>query len=418
MRLFLLPLKNAYIGWRRSLTLGTFIFIVSILLVIFNMFIMTVKSNMQNAIINSLTGDIQLRSAGTEEKDMFSTSGNWGKASILDNEQVNTIKNTVNRFDKRIVIYDRIRYNAFFESDKAKDAFMFIGMDPKNDQYKKAFKLEEGRYLEPGNLNEIVLSKTQAKSLDVKPGDNIKAYSKTINGDMVSKTLKVVGIGDFELLSSFSFSVAYVHVESARELAGLRSGEATDVITYIPDKGKTDEIAGEIASSLDKVKLDKSKVKLTTWKDMGGFVMGLITLITMMFYCFIIILMIIVAILIINLIFMIGMERRQEMGTLRAIGFGVFRIVTIFMSEIIFIALSFSILGVLAGAGITLYFSQNPILASPPWDFAMGKRFFFNFDYWQIIYVLGIVMVFTFIASYYPSYKAASLKPVDTLKEE
>lgn len=242
MRLFLLPLKNAYIGWRRSLTLGTFIFIVSILLVIFNMFIMTVKSNMQSAIINALTGDIQLRSAGTEEKDMFSTSGNWGKASVLDKEQVNTIKNTVNRFDKSIAIYDRIRYNAFFESDKAKDAFMFIGMDPKNDQYKKAFKLEEGRYLDQGNLNEIVLSKTQAKALDVKPGDAIKAYSKTINGDMVSKTLKVVGVGDFELLSSFSFSVAYVHVESARELAGLRSGEATDVITYLTFEGKENKL--------------------------------------------------------------------------------------------------------------------------------------------------------------------------------
>ena len=70
MRVFKLSFKNLFINWQRSFTLGSFIFLGSMLLVVLGCLSSTVTSNMQDAIRNSTSGDIQIRATGSNEEDI------------------------------------------------------------------------------------------------------------------------------------------------------------------------------------------------------------------------------------------------------------------------------------------------------------------------------------------------------------
>lgn len=54
---------------------------------------------------------------------------------------------------------------------------------------------------------------------------------------------------------------------------------------------------------------------------------------------------------------------------------------------------------------------------SPPMDFVMGKVFYFQYHYSLIFPVATIIILLTFAAALWPSWRAASLNPVDTLRD-
>ena len=70
MRLLTLSLKNASVKWLRSLTLGLLIFLISIVMVLFNSFGLSIKSMVENVIIRGITGHVQIRSEKSFEADM------------------------------------------------------------------------------------------------------------------------------------------------------------------------------------------------------------------------------------------------------------------------------------------------------------------------------------------------------------
>ena len=150
---------------------------------------------------------------------------------------------------------------------------------------------------------------------------------------------------------------------------------------------------------------------------MGGFVMSIVGFYEVWFYGFIIFLIFIISILIINLVFMMGLERRREIGTIRAIGFSQSRSVLFFMTEILSVTIFFSLMGIIVGTGLVLILGKVGISFDYPTAWLMGKKFFVKFDIRYIVSAIVIIFGFIFLASLYPSYKSTSMKPAETLKE-
>jgi putative ABC transport system permease protein len=415
MKLFSLSLKNIFVNWWRSLTLGSFIFLASFLLFVFNSFAGTIKVNIQNALINSLTGHIQIRAGYTTEEDMFSMKGNWGEISYLEAEQISQVEKVLGQQVKPVEYTKRVRHNGLFVSDADKVGSMFIGLDPQVTEYQSSLKLLQGQYLSSNGSHEVILSDTQADKLKVKIGDTIGVMAQSKDGYTIDGALKVVGIGKLNMLSMFSLSVAYMDLKSAQELIGFENNEVTDIILYTPSANNLQPMVKNLSQQLNPG--GKANYKITTWEKMGGFVMGIIGLTVAMLYGFIFILFIIISVLIINLIFMMGLERRQEIGTLRAIGFSQFKIIQIFIAEIMLIAASFCVIGIGAGILLVFFLSKITIAAGPPLDYVMGDQFKMMFNIGLVVPVFCIVSIFTFFASFFPSYSATSVKPVETLKE-
>lgn len=232
----------------------------------------------------------------------------------------------------------------------------------------------------------------------------------SVAGKDGSLNLTVAGIGDVELLSLFGYYAAYTDFDSARELAGYEIGEATDVIIFGQSRGETAAIYNEAVKEL-------AGFSITVWEDMGQFVLNGISLYNAMFVVLILVMMLIVSILIINLVFMMGMERRQEIGTLKALGFSRGRIVSLFLAEIMTIATVFCALGLAAGSGLVLALTNVGIKVGPPLDFALGSEFFIRYDFSLVWSVAGVILLFTIAAALWPSWRSASLDPADTMVE-
>ncbi|TQR46687.1 ABC transporter permease [Paenibacillus popilliae] len=418
MKIFLISIKNIFVTQWRTLILGSFIFFISFLMVFFQSFVSTMKANMEGHLINSLTGEIQFRSSQSEEGDMATTNKNWGEINYLDGDQVALLEKYLDSQTERLSYVKRVRENAMLTHDKWKVPAMIIGLDTTATNYQQSYKLIDGRYLAPNKTHEIMLTESQAEQFKVKVGDDISVLAQTKDGHPIKLDLKVVGVGSLELNSAVAqFDYAYVDLQSAQELMGLKAGEVTDFIIYTKDRTTIEQTLDAINSDLSTSGFPLDKIKISTWETMGGTILGGVDLYVMTFYSFLFILMLISCLLIINLVNMMSLERYQDIGTLRAIGFSRFRIIQIFMGEILIIVTCFALIGTIAGSALVLYFSKVGMNTGPVLGKLLGEHFFMKFEFSQIIPQFIIIFFFALISSLYPTYKAASLKPVETLKE-
>lgn len=417
MKLFSLSFKNIFVNWRRSLSFGLFIFIVTVILIFFNSFVMTINNNMTESLVCTLTGEIMVRSA-KETGDIFTLKGSWDEIHYMKSGQVTVIEDIIKNKIKPVEYTQRVRLNGLLVFRKEKTPSIVMGVDPKLEAYKKYFKLVKGRYLSPNKSNEIVLSEGYAESLKVDVGDIVEINTQLKEGRPVKEYLKVVGIGNLDLL--LSISVAFTDIWSAKNImrmSGFEEGEISDILIYTKDIKDIEKTASVLAQELKKTGLSPDKVTVSTYDDMGGLIMSTIKLYILLFYGFIGLLMIIVSILIVNLVFMMGLERRQEIGTLKAIGFSKYRIISVFINEIIAITATACAAGVAAGVAMVGVLGKYGFKAEPPLSFVTGSEFFMRLDKGGILIIVLVIFVFSIGASLYPSYKAASLRPVETLKE-
>jgi putative ABC transport system permease protein len=222
----------------------------------------------------------------------------------------------------------------------------------------------------------------------------------------------VVGIGEIKFFNMFGLFFAYTQIGTTQDLLGLKADEVTDVIAFLPAGGELKTFADTTAGQLG------DGVKVTTRESMGGFITGGIQLYSALFYGFIIILLGIVGLLIVNMVFAIGIERRREIGTLRAIGFSRASIVTVFVSEIGLVSAIFTAIGVGLGAGAVLLLTTVALHPKAPLDFVMGSEFFMKFEPGQLVWPLVTISAFTALVAVIPAVQAASVRLVELMAEK
>lgn len=416
MNLLKLSIKNIFENKGRSLTIGIFIFFVSFLLLFFNSFILSVSKKMGDIIINSLTGEIQLRSFKAKEGDMLPEGTSWDEITCLTAEQVEIAEEVMKA--KGFTHYvKQVRHGVLLISDEDEEPGLVIGINSDATQYKKVIELSSGDYLIPGKTNQVILSEIQANKLKAKVGDILGVLTQTKDGYTVDVALEVVGIGKVEMLTDFGFAAAYMDLETARYLIGYENNEVSNIIIHLPERRKTSSAARILESSLRK-RVGNDIFKVTTWENMGGLVLGILFMYKIIFYSFIGFLIFIICVLIVNIVYMMGLERYQDIGTLRAIGFSKGQIMFSFLGEIILIILFFGTCGIIVAFVIITIFAQvgmTPLF--PAMEYLMGKRMFFHINGSDILLNLVIFFLLGFFASYFPVRKAVNLNPIEALRE-
>ena len=445
MRLFAFSFKNATVNRWRSITLGFFIFAVSFVMILSNSFILAAKNKVEQVISKGLTGHIQIRSDQSMEGDMVAQySQGWDALEPLSTKTVGDITQIIEKNFPSVDSTALARKSVFLSKQDKREETMLLGIDPARNSYKDAFLLKEGRYLAPAGNNEILLTEEQANTFKVKVGDTIIITTKNMYGLNSSADLKVVGIGNYIMLSMFSYKACYTDSDVVRKLAGMNEGEATDIILFITGKGEIKTVMKELSQQLtekgiknifttdERLKSDDLKVKeisfgdklsesggvkLSSFDEMGGSFKGISDTISAMLNILVLFLVIIISILIVNLVYMMGIERYREIGTLRAIGFSRPQVIRVFMGEILSITLLSGLLGVLASSCLVILIGMIGISSPiPAFDFIMGKTLSLELDPKSIINIMVIIMGFSFAASFYPAYKACSINPAETIR--
>jgi len=412
MSIIFLPWRNVRANPGRSAALGVFIAISGMLLVLAHAFLGTITGNMERSLIDSLTGDLQARAGSSQEADMFSLRREWDKLPPLTAAQAAMAEQAFAQAAPGATLARRVRSTVLLANGGLQDFGMLIGLDPAGREYQQAMTILQGRGLDPSRPGEILISQSQAENLQVKVGDQITVMVPGAGaGTGGPITATVAGIGEISLLSMFDTFYNYTDLGAAQQLLGYGDGQVTDVITFLPP--------GQDAAALAPVVQDRASgdVRMTTREGMGGFILGGIALYGAMFYGFVAVLALIVGLLIMNLITMVGVERRREIGTLRALGYSRRTIVGLFLGEIAVTGTLFGALGVLAGIAVARVLAGTTLHPSPPLDFIMGKAFVLQVEPADALLPFGLIVLFTCLAAVWPAYRAASLRPVELMAE-
>jgi len=445
MKLAGLSFKNATVKWWRSLTLGFFIFSVSFVMILSSSFIMAAKNKVENVVSNGIAGHMEIRSDQSTEGDMVAQySLGWDALKPISSKSIESIRGLLNKKYPDVDTHLLARQSAFLTKEGKREETMLIGIDSDFESYKEAFILTQGGYLDPGRSDQILLTEEQANAFMVKDGDKITVTSKNMYGLNARAELEVAGIGNFIMLSLFSYKGCYTSSDTVRQLADMKPGEATDMILFIQGNSENNQLIKDLDKDIkslgiaciitkdqmldsDDLKVsdldisdnsdEETGVQLSGCDEMGQTFKGVSDTMFTMLNILIIFLIIIVSILIINLVYMAGLERYREIGTLRAIGFTRFQVIRIFMGEILAVSILSALAGVLLSSGIVFTLGMAGIASPiPALDFIMGKTLNLEIDMKSILTNIALITGFSFAASFYPAYKACSIDPAEALR--
>ncbi|MCT4598824.1 MAG: FtsX-like permease family protein [Vallitalea sp.] len=405
MKLVKIPIKYIKSNKLRSFSLGFFIMLSTIIFILFNSMVDTVNSNMEAIITRAITGDIVIRPSESEEKEMISYTSLWANLPSFGIDETNNIVEKLQSIDD--ILYEkRVRGSLVMINDTQQVPTLFVGVDTNASSYNKALNLKLGRLLVNNSEKSIVIPTTLSNQLNVAIGDTVECMISTAETYNTIE-LEVVGIVDIALLNMFGVEPIYMGIDLSRQLLNLEENSATDIMIY--SEGKSQE------KLLSNIRQHSSKV--STWKDVSGAIIGGLTLYISMFYGFLAILLFIIALLMTNMVFMMGYERRRDIGTLKAIGYSKWKIVTLFMEEIVLLSSLSSVIGCIIGSIISYVLSNTVVQIGAPLNIILGNEFTLNYKPLIIIPVFFIMFVFSTIVSFYPSYKLSLLNPADTVRE-
>jgi len=276
-------------------------------------------------------------------------------------------------------------------------------------------KVATGSWLDPADPHGVVVGRRLAKTLEVKPGDELVILSQAADGSLANDLYTVRGVL-MGVADATDRTAIFMTTQAFRELMVFPQGAHQIVVRRPADVGL--EAAAATVQQFSR-SLDDLDVK--TWKQLMPVVATMLEstqgLILVVFF----IIYVAVGILILNAMLMAVFERIREFGVLKALGVGPLHVVSLILVESAIQA------GVAIVAGVTLalpgmwYLSTVGINVGRLGGMsAMGVAMR---PVWYGIYTVGtlsgpliMLLVIVFFAALYPALKAAWIRPVEAMR--
>ncbi len=270
-----------------------------------------------------------------------------------------------------------------------------------------------GRYL--AGRGETIVGTKLATALKLEVGDSLKVLTEGADYGLHLKRFTVVGI--FKTgLNSLDDALFQIPLEDAQELL-VTEGGSQSIMIMLKDFEKAESAAALIQSRLNEA-FPESGLVAQSWTEIGDYPQ----MIEMSFAVFRAIYVVVAALgafIITNIMMMVVLERRKEIGIMKSMGFSRSRILVLFLAEGSCIGFLGSLAGVALGLLINLYFNVKGV------DFSsmIGS---FNYPMDNVIrFEVSLVSAFRFLVmgtvvsafmSLLPSLRASKMSAVDAIK--
>ncbi|MFW6363837.1 MAG: ABC transporter permease, partial [Spirochaeta sp.] len=271
--------------------------------------------------------------------------------------------------------------------------------------------LQKGRF--PPRRGEIVVSRRNAELLEVTLQDEMLLVVEDSSGSPFYLPYQVGGI--FETTArEFDENTIFIQHADAQELVYLQD-ETTEIRIRLESPQQAESIAAAIAN-----RLDNNELNIRTFRDIHSGVMSMIDMLDFFIIFMNLFVVIVAASVITNAILMNVFERIREFGTMRAIGMkkrGVFRIILIEGGAQ---GLLGSVLGLLVGIPVVLYFSRQGFeMGEAAEAFGMGMsefRFAFSIRNSMLNAVGGVLIAMG--GSLYAAFVGTRLSIMEALRHD
>ncbi|MGO8694132.1 MAG: ABC transporter permease [Rectinemataceae bacterium] len=407
-----MALRNLGRNKRRSL-LAILSVAISILVVIFaDGFISGVMESMTRNIIKDSTGNVSIVTKAYAEREIFMPAS----AALADSGAViAAIENIPDLRGKIDMVVPRVQFGVVLSSASATKAARGIGGDPETE---RSLLMLDRRILPGGSYCDrkgtAIVGSLLAQDLGLKVGDELKVVTEKADYGLGFKKFLISGL--FKTgVDTFDDSTFQVGIDDARELLGLGKG-ASQVLVMLKDYRDSDGAARTIAVGLKADGFDGLSVR--SWTGIGD-TARIIQMVGQVYFVIELIIAFLGAFIIANVMMMVVLERKREIGILKSMGMENRRVLGLFLAEGTMLGLIGGIVGALLGTGLNallavhgIDFSSITANAGLPMDNVIRP----GVHALQILALFCMGVAISAIVAFLPSRSAALMDPIEAIR--
>ncbi len=273
--------------------------------------------------------------------------------------------------------------------------------------------LHSGRVPLPDS-NEVLLGELLREELEVEVGDTIWIWASTSRRGLYAMDLVVSGTFRTNI-NPMDKNTFMLPIQTAQELLDM-TDRSTEIL-LMTDNMQNAEAAAQ--SVLDNIPTWKNmELVVIPWTKQGGMVQALSQLDVMIGFL-IAIFMILAGSTIANTMLMSVLERKKEIGMMKALGVGKKAIVFLVVMEALMIGILGGMAGGVLGAGVSMWTESVGIQlgdALANLDMPIGNALYPDFQWNYLLVGVLTGILFSGLAALYPAWKAAKVPAAVTMK--
>jgi putative ABC transport system permease protein len=412
MKLFAFAARNVVRNKRRSILAASSVMLSILMIIVLHGFISGFMDSLIRNYTKNETGHVNLATPGYRDRVRFMPIDDY----IENSDELSAkIRDALLKTEPKVLVAQRIRFGVLLSSEKgSKQAFAVAG-DPETER--KLLMLDSrilagGAYCsDPGTT---ILGSVLAEDLGLGVGDTLKIVTEKADGGLGFKKLIITGV--FKTgVNAFDGSMFQMGLEDARSLLGMEGGAQQIAVMLGSSSGvpKALKLVKDVSAASG-----QGSLSILPWDQIGEYP-KLIKMLNPVYIWAFLVVAFLGAFIIANVMTMVVLERKREIGILMSMGMSRKRILALFLVEGSLIGLGGSTVGGLLGWGVNAIFARigfdmTSAMAGLSWP--LDNVIFPSAGILSPI--LGIVIGTAVAAcvAYFPSRKAARLAPIDAIR--
>lgn len=408
-----LAFRNILRNKRRSALAATSIALALIVLVFFQSLMGGYMGSMTRNSTKNDTGHVSIYTKKYHEKQRFMPI----RENVQEPEKIiSAIKNNEEIMKYVDIITKRTRFSVLMENEgKNKTALVFAGNIEKE---KKLLMLQDsikdGKYIE--GKRDAVIGAGLAESLNLGVGDKLKVMSETVFYSPNMRKFNITGIYKTGL-KQLDESVVQITLDDADALLKT-GGSVQQIMIMLNDYRKADKVAKLIEEELAGL-TDSAKYAVDPWTQAGG-VAEFVKLTEVSFYFIYFIISLLGAFIINNIMTMVVLERKREIGILKALGMEEGEINLLFLLEGSLLGFFGSLAGIVLGLLVNIPLMTEGFdmsMYAEQTNYPMDRIIKGVIDPTQLFIIFAVGVSVSAIVSIAPSRKAAKMNAVRAIRD-
>lgn len=196
----------------------------------------------------------------------------------------------------------------------------------------------------------------------------------------------------------------------------LNSGVFMNAAVFLKESKNLNRVLTELNETS---KTEGLGIKAVSWQDAAGFIGQMTFMMKVFLNLFVAIALVLAGLMIMNSLLMAARDRKQEIGTMRAIGAHSDFIYRLFFYETLLLSLVFGGVGVLLGSLAVLLIGKFGIPANGDVAtfFFSGPRLYLSLNSQLLFAVMGIMAIIAILATQYPAWMAMKISPLQAMQK-
>jgi putative ABC transport system permease protein len=416
MKLLPFAYRNLLRNKRRSILAAASVFLSILLMMFMAGFLQGFMDSMVKNYIKNETGHINIATQGYRERAKFMPVDEYIESS---GELAKDIEGALTDIDPQAVVAQRIRFGLMLSSEAGTKEALAIAGDPELERRLLMLDtkiLPGGRYLDsPGT---VIIGEGLANDLGLKEGDTLKLLTQKADGGLGFKKLAISGIFKTGVNALDGF-LLQLGLDDAQALLGIEDG-SQQIAVMLSSQRLMKKALARIEDQVKEYRGSNPALGLSVlpWTDIGSYP-SMIKLMNIMYYWVFVFVAFLGAFIIANVMTMVILERKREIGLLMAMGMPRKQVLRLFLAEGTMLGLAGSIAGTLVGTLLVYLvgikgFDLTSAMAGFSWP--MDNRISPYISGWAIALGICIGSAVSALIAYLPSRRASKMSPVAAIK--